>query len=187
MERILAQTSGAPAANSLPAYEPEPVSEIWSRPLQPVVPAPQQSWYGAAWARVSGAFRVENTHSNFQPRFAMTAAMAFFSIALSLNLMGVSLRDLGSMSLHHSLSRTVADAGASAERKLENTRFVYQIESRVNDLKSDDTTDNRRPARSSAPANKPGQQPQQPTPHGSSQLMTPVIRQSGPVLGRGEA
>lgn len=191
MDRILSQTTGV-AANALPAYEPEPVSEIWTRPRQPVAPEPRASWYSAAWARASRAFRVENTHSNFQPRFAMTAAMAFFSIALSLNLMGISLRDLGSLSFRsHSLSRTVADAGASAERKLENNRLFYQLESRVNDLKNDDnTSDSRRPAPSPAPANKPDQpQPQQPTPHGSSQLMMPPSsgsRNNGLTVAGGE-
>ena len=74
-----------------------------------------------------------------QPRLAMTVAMAFFSIALTLNLIGVRLRDLrtGNLSLSV-LKRTVADADASAARLFQNNRAVYQMESQLNELRSED-------------------------------------------------
>ncbi len=74
-----------------------------------------------------------------QPRLAMTVAMAFFSIALTLNLIGVRLRDLRAGNLSFSaLKRTVADADASAARLFQNNRAVYQMESRLNELRSED-------------------------------------------------
>jgi anti-sigma factor RsiW len=145
MERILAETTGnlAPArteaaeptyAPAIPAFIPDP-ADFWTPPAA----QPQPSWLSSLWARTLDTFRIENATASFQPRFAMTAAMAFFSVALSLNLLGVHLRDLGSLSLRPgSLSRTVADAGASLERNFQNRRFVYQVESRVSELRHDD-------------------------------------------------
>lgn len=137
MERILAETSGVSAvtqAEAAPAFIPEP-DNIWTQPRQPVR---QSSWLAAAWARTRETFRIDASHATFQPRFAMTAAMAFFSVALSLNLMGVRLRDVKNFSLRpSSLSRTVADASASAERNFQNLRVVYQLESRVSEIRQD--------------------------------------------------
>lgn len=71
----------------------------------------------------------------------MTAAMAFFSIALTLNLTGVRLRDLRASDFTPAgISRTVADASASATRSFQNMRVVYQLESRVSELRSDDAS-----------------------------------------------
>jgi hypothetical protein len=83
----------------------------------------------------------------FQPRVAMTAAMAFFSIALTLNLTGVRLRDVRASNFTPSaLRRTVADVDASATRRFQNNREVYQVESRLSELRSDDAPDNTSPA-----------------------------------------
>ena len=72
-----------------------------------------------------------------QPRMAMTAAMAFFSIALTLNLTGVRLSELSTSSLRPSaVRRTVADRSAAAVRSFQNMRVVYQAEVQVNDLRS---------------------------------------------------
>jgi hypothetical protein len=72
----------------------------------------------------------------------MTAAMAFFSIALTLNLTGVRLRDLRASNFTPSaLKRTVADMDASATRTFQNNRAVYQVESRLSELRNDDEND----------------------------------------------
>ncbi len=69
----------------------------------------------------------------------MTAAMAFFSIALTLNLTGVRLRDLRASNFTPSaLKRTVADLDASATRTFQNNREVYQVESRLSEMRNDD-------------------------------------------------
>lgn len=74
-----------------------------------------------------------------QPRLAMTVGMAFFSIALTLNLTGVRLRDLRASDFTFSaLKRAAADTHASVARIFENNREVYQVESRLNELRNVD-------------------------------------------------
>ena len=104
----------------------------------------------------------------FQTRFAMTAAMAFFSVAVTLNLTGVHLRDLRARDLRPaSLRRSFYEANAHVVRYYENLRVVYELESRVRDLQHSGDTDsstggtNTQPAPSAAkpeaaPADKPG-------------------------------
>jgi hypothetical protein len=191
MERILAETTGAAAAVNGPAAEepaPQPwmapvVDDIWTRPRQPVrTPAQPTGWMAGLWARTVETFRLDATRATFHPRFAMTAAMAFFSIALSLNLMGVRLRDVKNLSLRPStLSRTVADAGASAERNFQNLRVVYQFESRVSELRRDTVPDagfdESAPATTPAPASQENgkhDEPRPTKPHGTSELMPPA-------------
>ena len=72
-----------------------------------------------------------------ETRLLMTVAMAFFSIALTLNMTGVRLKDLRADMLRpSSIQRTVADAGASATRSFQNLRVVYEFESRVSDMRN---------------------------------------------------
>ncbi|MEO6806567.1 MAG: zf-HC2 domain-containing protein [Edaphobacter sp.] len=76
-----------------------------------------------------------------QPRLAMTAAMAFFSIALTLNLTGVRVTALRISDLKpSSLMRSAYEAKAKVVRYSDNLRVVYELESRVRDLQrsSDD-------------------------------------------------
>jgi hypothetical protein len=106
---------------------------------------PQRGFAGQ-WAvfrkQCSDLLLTESVRIIFQPRFAMTAAMAFFSIALTLNLTGVRLRDLRASNFTPSaLKRTVADVDASATRMFQNNRAVYQVESRLSELRSDDASD----------------------------------------------
>jgi hypothetical protein len=96
-----------------------------------------------------------------QPRLAMTAAMAFFSIALTLNLTGVRITQLRASDFTpSSLKRSFYDANAKVVRSIDNLRVVYELESRVHDLQRDaDSTT--APAPESAPQNTPSgdQQP----------------------------
>lgn len=150
LAKILAETTGAAAQ-----YEASPLpSPIASRPLwettpHPIASKPSRGW-NAQWAafrrQLSDVFSIEVARSTFQPRLAMTAAMAFFSIALTLNLTGVRLRDLRASNFTpSSLKRTVADVDASATRMFQNNRAVYQVESRLSELRSDDTSDSTSP------------------------------------------
>ncbi len=99
-----------------------------------------------------------------QPRLAMTAAMAFLSIALTLDLTGVRLQDLRASDLRpSSLKRDFYSANARVVQYYEGLRVVYELESRVHDLQS--ATDNDAPAasdpsRSARPTpNQPASQP----------------------------
>lgn len=92
-----------------------------------------------------------------RPRFAMSAAMAFCSLSIVLSISGVKLRNLSASdftpsALRDTAVRTYEDASARAHRYWDNLRFVYEVESRVRELKN------------AAPANE-DQTPQQQKPN----------------------
>jgi hypothetical protein len=134
LAKILAETSGAATqpvmyAESAPALaQPKPrMTQHWGSHL------------AAARMKLSDAFRFNLANNIFQPRLAMTAAMAFFSLALTMNLAGVRLTDIRAANFTPSgLQRTFADLSASATRNFQNSRVVYQVESRVSDLRGPD-------------------------------------------------
>ena len=117
-----------------------------------------------------------------QPRLAMTAAMAFFSIALTLNLTGVRLSQLHASDLKpSSIMRSCYEAKAKVVRYSDNLRVVYELESRVRDLQqssdeSGQAGSTAAPATQSQPAAQPGQKPtgdqQQPDGHNPGQKQT---------------
>ncbi len=101
-----------------------------------------------------------------ETRLAMTAAMAFFSIALTLNLTGVRLNQLHASDLQPShLSNTWFQATAQAHRSYDNLRVVRVLASRV-----DSVRDNLRPDPDPAPA--PQSAPAKP--EGTSHRQAPV-------------
>lgn len=76
----------------------------------------------------------------FEPRMALVAAMAFFSISLTLNLMGVKLTsfrasDLEPQAMRRAVTRQYAQANARVVHYYENLRIVYEVESRVHQLR----------------------------------------------------
>ena len=71
-----------------------------------------------------------------QPRFAMSFGMAFFSLTFAMSVAGVKVGDLKQADLRPSaLKRTYYTTTGRIVKYYENIRFVYQIESRVRDLK----------------------------------------------------
>jgi hypothetical protein len=77
-----------------------------------------------------------------QPRLAMTAAMAFFSVSLLMNMAGVRMSDLKNVDLRPSAITTTASmrynqTTARVVKYYENIRFVYELESRMKELKKD--------------------------------------------------
>ncbi len=75
-----------------------------------------------------------------EPRLALVAAMAFFSISLTLNLIGIRLTnlhaaDLSPRNMHRAVTRQYADANAHVVRYYENLRIVYEVEARVQQLR----------------------------------------------------
>ena len=124
LTKILESTTAVPAI--APAYVP--------------VAQPAPAWaISSLWQKAVGAFRVDGSRMTFQPRLAMTAAMAFFSIALTMNLTGVNLSNLHASNFTPSgLWRSAGDMSASATRSFQNMRVVYQVESRVSELRGDD-------------------------------------------------
>ena len=91
-----------------------------------------------ALADIAGAFSLRNM---MQPRFAMTAAMTFFSISMILNVTGFKFRDLKHMDLRPSSVATSAslqyhEATSRVIKYYENIRFVYEWEARLKSIKS---------------------------------------------------
>ncbi len=136
VERILGRTSGAVA----------------DRPL---------AVYGAPIAAGPNVLAMPRRKFVWDTRLMMTAAMAFFSIALTLNLAGVRLTDLRladltPASLENNLTRQFYGAKSQVVRYYDNLRFVYEVESKMRELKRDEET--------TRPASQPTAQPKQETP-----------------------
>jgi hypothetical protein len=71
-----------------------------------------------------------------EPRLMMTAAMAFFSIALTLNLTGVHLRDLRPNSVRAYMERRLTMASTPIIRYYDHMRLVYEVQSTMRELRS---------------------------------------------------
>jgi hypothetical protein len=166
LDRILAQTSGETSARTNPLPVPFPVhsNTLLGRPalsgtgisLQASNVVPFRSRFTSFNLRSIG-------HTLLQPRLAMTAAMAFFSIALTMNLTGIHITQLRASDLRpSSLKRSFYEANAHVVRYYDNLRVVYELESRVHDLQraSDSDSDSTPAAASpSDSTSKPAQQP----------------------------
>jgi len=75
-----------------------------------------------------------------EPRLMMTAAMAFFSIALTLSMTGVHISgvkaaDLRPAALRSMVERRIMTASTPIIRYYDHLRFVYEVESRVKELR----------------------------------------------------
>jgi hypothetical protein len=102
----------------------------------------------------------------------MTAAMAFFSIALTLNLTNVrlsSLRlsDLRPTSVRSFVERRVTMASTPVIRYYDHLRFIYEVESRMRELRRTSESD----------SNSSQQRPKEATPGESKQ--NPVHKDGG--------
>lgn len=162
LEHILSQTSGDPAV-ALPLRPRESIF-AYAGGLAPggvvpgtmgrVLPFPQaarRNWFARA------------AQAAMQPRFAMTAAMAFFSIALTMNLTGVQLSDLHASSLRTAnLRHGFWSANAKVFRYYDNLRVVYELESRVRQLQRE--TDQQDSVRRDTPQPKDSGQPAETAP-----------------------
>ena len=90
-----------------------------------------------AWQRPGFAAQIRRFA---EPRLLMTAAMAFFSIALTLNLTGVKLSglrmaDLRPTAVRSFMERRFTTASVPIIRYYDHLRFVYEVESRVRELR----------------------------------------------------
>ena len=71
-----------------------------------------------------------------QPRFAMSFGMVFFSMSITMSLAGVKFSDLSHVDLRPSaVRRTYYETSGKVVKYYENIRFVYEVESRVRELK----------------------------------------------------
>jgi hypothetical protein len=102
---------------------PQPRAQLGASWLERV-----QAWVSAGMQPVWGTVR--------QPRFAMSFGMAFFALSVGLSVLGVKPADLREVSLRPAAIRhTYYNTQARVVRYYENIRFVYEVESRVRELK----------------------------------------------------
>lgn len=179
MERILSQTSGLAGDH---AHELAPI--IVGQPAILPSAAPARSNVLAFRPRMPKF--ASWTNARFEPRLAMTAAMAFFSIALTLNLTGIRLDQLNASTLRpSSIKRTYYEASADAVRYYDNLRVVRVMESRVDTLRQvdsdhDDEREQTQPA--PQPKSEPAQktEPAQPEKH-QKKSDGPISRSVSPI------
>ena len=113
VHNILAQTIGA-----------VPETQVQAAPAG-------EGWFGKLKARATPVFAPVLT-----PRFAMSFGMAFFSITMLANVAGLRVTDLRHVDLSaRGLQKTYYATEARVVRYYENIRLVYEIESRVRDLR----------------------------------------------------
>jgi hypothetical protein len=98
----------------------------------PVEPTPFPVWQRPGLA--------STLHRYAEPRLLMTAAMAFFSIALTLNMSGVQLRNLRLASLRPTavrsfMERRLTTASTPIVRYYDHLRLVNEVEARVRELR----------------------------------------------------
>jgi len=106
-----------------------------------------------------------------EPRLMMTAAMAFFSIALTLNLTGVKISalrmsDLKPSALRSLVQRRLTMASTPIIRYYDNLRLVYEVQSRVRELRRNADDNNQ-------------QKQKQPTAPGESKQNSPKAKDGG--------
>ena len=108
--------------------------------------APAARAHEGWWTKFRAGLRL----GGLQPKFAMSFAMAFFSISLVLNLAGFKIGDLRHLDLSpNTIVRGAYEAQGRVVKYYQNIRFVYEIESRVQELKRATT-----PEESNPPAEK---------------------------------
>jgi hypothetical protein len=138
LNKILARTSAPQPGVAAPALSLPP-RPAWHRVILPAV------------------------RQVLEPRLMMTAAMAFFSIALTLNLAGIKVTDLRAADLEPSrlranISRSYYSTNEQVTKYYKNLRLVYEMESRVRELRRTSDTE---------PAPSPQQAPKPPARDGS--------------------
>jgi hypothetical protein len=118
VHNILAATTGLPSyrlQESPAAHKPSLSERV-------------REWFDSLWGPVWVTVR--------QPRFAMSFGMAFFSLSVALSVAGVKPSDIKQADLsRNGLRRTYYTTQARVVRYYENIRLVYEIESRLQEIK----------------------------------------------------
>jgi hypothetical protein len=146
---------------------------------------PRVSWLEKAQAWASGMFEPFWATVR-QPRFAMSFGMAFFSLSVALSVAGVKPSDLRQVSLRPAAIRhTYYSTQARVVRYYENIRFVYEVESRVRELKRNVTPAepglDREPAKQKDRKNDTTEQPEQKQERNYSQFDSRIVLASAPL------
>jgi hypothetical protein len=149
------------------------------------VAAPQFSGWERAQAWISDALQPVWATIR-QPRFAMSFGMAFFSLSVALSMLGVKASDLRSISLRPAAIRhTFYNTQARVVRYYENIRFVYEVESRLRELKRNMTPAEPAPQKKDH-KNDTTEQPEQKQERNYSPSQDQLILASARVSARGQ-
>jgi len=145
-------------------------------------PQPRISW----WEHVQASLLEPIWATVRQPRFAMSFGMAFFALSVGLTVAGVKPKDVLQISLRPSAIRhTYYSTRAQVVHRYENIRFVYEVESRVRELKRNIAPAEPAPAKPKDNKNDTTQQPEQKQERNYSQTDSHLILASahrGPCL-----
>jgi hypothetical protein len=134
VHNILAATSGVVSTRTLAAVPGGRTTPFAER---------AREWWDSFITPVAGFVQ--------QPRFLMSFGMIFFSFSLALSAAGVKPRDVAKVDLRPAaLRHAYNDAQIKVVKYYDNIRFVYEIESKLRDLK-----------RTSAPAEPSPEEPKQ--------------------------
>jgi len=145
-------------------------------------PQPRISW----WEHIQASLLEPIWATVRQPRFAMSFGMAFFALSVALTVAGVKPADLRQISLRPSAIRhTFYATQARVVHYYENVRIVYEVESRVREIKRNVAPAEPGP-RQSRPAiqkdkNDTTQQPEQKQERNYSQTDNRLILASAPL------
>src|SRR3984885_12947673 len=168
---ILASTTGVDTQRLRATTRP-PAHIAWWEHVQASL---LESVFGPIWETVR------------QPRFAMSFGMAFFALSVGLTVAGVKPADLRQISLRPSAIRhTYYSTQARVVHYYENVRIVYEVESRVRDLKrpvapAEPGPSQSRPAKQKDDKNDTTQQPEQKQERNYSQTDNHLILASAPL------
>jgi hypothetical protein len=162
LDKILAQTG------------PGHTSEYKLATAGNVVPMPIP-----AWQRPGMMGRIRRFA---EPRLLMTAAMAFFSIALTLNMAGVRLADLRISDLRPTavrsfMERRLTMASTPIIRYYDHLRLVYEVQSRMQEIRRRTETQQQQPR----PA-QPGESKQNPNRKDGGSRVDPPQQSGAPAL-----
>jgi hypothetical protein len=122
-----------------------------------------------------------------EPRLLMTAAMAFFSIALTLNLTGVRitnlrLADLRPTSVRSFMERQFTMASTPIIRYYDHLRFVYEVQSRMRELRRTTQNTPQTPNPNEKKPSGPGESQQNPTHKDGGSRVDPPQTSGTPLL-----
>jgi len=175
VDRILQQTSGDPLVRGTMVAQSAHAASLFGNSQGAKILPFREQLPRTRWARM--------VNTIMQPRFAMTAAMAFFSIALTLNLFGVHLSSVRAADLKPTnMRRTFWNANSQLVRYYDNLRVVYELESRVREMQSDsDKSTGRGLMSTPEPATKDDNE-QRPAPTGQPHSSTPFLRRGAEHL-----
>jgi hypothetical protein len=181
VHNILAATSGVVSTRPLAATRDGSAAPIGER---------AREW----WDSFSASFFTPVAAFVRQPRFVMSFGMIFFSFSLALSAAGVKPKDVAKVSLRPAaLRHAYNDAQIRVVKYYDNIRFVYEIESKLRELKRANTPAEPGPAeqKENRKNNTSGQPDQRQDRNYSQEYNQPVLAalRAGapitPVLGDG--